>query len=84
MLSWILEALQHFAQRSSWNNCLSEEEKQKVVQTYSVTGLEVCSLHGGDFMELPEVFTQYAIPVNKENILCEEDIKNVCTFKQSD
>lgn len=36
--------------------------------------VEVCSLDSGDFIELPEVFTQPAIPVNRENILCEEDL----------
>ncbi|XP_035983363.1 uncharacterized protein LOC118557443 [Fundulus heteroclitus] len=49
--------------------------QEKPVQTYNVSGLQVCSLDGDDFIELPEVFTQPAIPVNSENITCEEDLK---------
>ena len=49
--------------------------QEKPVQTYSVTGLEVCSLDGDDFIALPEVFTQCTIPVKRENIPCEDDVK---------
>lgn len=37
--------------------------------------LNVCSLDGNTFIELPEVFTQNAIPVSQENIPTEMEIK---------
>ena len=48
---------------------------EKPVKTYELSGLEVCSLDGNDFIELPEVFTQHTIPINRLNIRSEEDIK---------
>ena len=48
---------------------------EKPVRTYKLSGLEVCSLDGNDFIELPEVFTQHTIPVNRLNIPSKEDIK---------
>lgn len=47
-----------------------------VNETRRLSGLEVCSLDGNTFIELSEVFTQNTIPVNQENIVCKEDIKN--------
>ena len=48
---------------------------EKPVKTYSTTGLEVCSLDGSNFIELPEVFTQNAIPVSAENIPVQADLE---------
>ena len=48
---------------------------EKPVKTHVMRGLEVCSLDGNSFIELPEVFTQNAIPVSQENIPTETDIK---------
>lgn len=50
---------------------------EKPVKTHVIRGLEVCSLEGNSFIELPEVFTQHAIPVNQENIPTETDIKGI-------
>lgn len=47
---------------------------EKPVKTHVMGGLEVCSLDGNSFIELPEVFSQDAIPVSEENIPT-EDIK---------
>ncbi|KAK0148998.1 hypothetical protein N1851_010605 [Merluccius polli] len=48
---------------------------EKPVKTFKLCGLEVCSLEGNEFIELPEVFTQQAIPVSDQNIPREEDLK---------
>lgn len=48
---------------------------EKPVKTHAMRGLEVCSLDGNSFIELPEVFPQNAIPVSQENIPTEMDIK---------
>ena len=48
---------------------------EKPVKTRTTGGLEVCSLDGNSFLELPEVFTQNAIPVSQENIPTELDTK---------
>ena len=47
---------------------------ESVVNTRIVTGLEISSLEGDQFIELSEVFTQKAIPVTKDNIPCQEDV----------
>ena len=48
---------------------------EKPVKTYAMRGLEICSLDGSCFIELPEVFTQNAIPVSQEKIPTEMGIK---------
>ena len=48
---------------------------EKPVKTFKLCGLEVSSLDGKDFIELPEVFTQCTIPVSDKNIPREEDLK---------
>ena len=49
--------------------------QERPVKTYTTTGLEVCSLDGSSFIELPEVFTQKAIPVSQENIPIQADLE---------
>lgn len=44
--------------------------------TYEVTGLEVGDLEGSTYLDLPKVYTQSKIPVSKENIITEADLKN--------
>ena len=41
---------------------------ERLVKTHRLGRLEVCSLDGNNLIELPEVFTQNAIPVSQENI----------------
>lgn len=47
---------------------------ESVVNTCIVTGLEISSLDGTQFIELPEVYSQKTIPVTKDNIPCQEDV----------
>lgn len=49
--------------------------QEKPVKTHFMSGLEVSSLDGNDFIQLPEVFTQPAIPVSQENIPTQTDIE---------
>lgn len=49
--------------------------QERPVETYSINGLEVSNLNGGEYLELPEVFTQDNIPVGQGNIPTTEDIK---------
>lgn len=48
--------------------------KESVMNTRIVTGLEISSLEGDQFIELSEVFFQKAIPVTKDNIPHQEDV----------
>ena len=48
---------------------------EKPVKTFKLCGLEVRSLDGKDFIELPEVFTQCTIPVSDKDIPREEHLK---------
>lgn len=41
---------------------------EKQVKTHIVSGLEISSLDGDEFVRLPDVFTQRTIPVHKSNI----------------
>ena len=49
--------------------------QERTMGTHRITGLEVSSLEGSDFNELPEVFTQDRIPVSHGNIATKEDIR---------
>lgn len=49
--------------------------QEKPVNCFKVAGLEVGDLHGETFMKLPEVYTHSEIPVTKENIPTQDDIK---------
>lgn len=48
---------------------------EAVVNTCVVKGLEISSLDGNQFIDLSEVYSQNTIPVTKDNIPCQEDIK---------
>ena len=48
--------------------------EQKTVRSYVVTGLEVSSLEVCNFIELPEIFSQKAIPANKRNIPLQKEV----------
>lgn len=48
----------------------------KVMQSYVLSGLEVCGLEEKDVVELPNVFTQNSIPVRRENIPLQKDIES--------
>lgn len=49
--------------------------EEKSVSTYKVSGLEVSSLSGEEFIDLPDVFTQRSVPVEKENIPQQKDLE---------
>lgn len=48
---------------------------EKPVGAYEVSGLEVSSLEEDNFLELPDVFTRKKIPVSRENIPQQKDLK---------
>lgn len=41
---------------------------QKLISSYMLSDLEVCGLEDKTFLQLPKVFTQHSIPVQKEDI----------------
>ena len=47
---------------------------ESVVKTHIVTGMEISSLEGDQFIELSEVYSQKDIPVTKDNIPRQEDV----------
>lgn len=47
---------------------------ESIVNTHIVTGLEICSLDGNQFIELSEVYSQKDIPVSKDNIPRQGDV----------
>ena len=49
--------------------------EEKPVSTYVVSGLEVSSLSGDEFIDLPNAFTHKTIPVVKENIPQQKDLE---------
>lgn len=49
--------------------------QEKPAGTYEVRGLEVGDLEGCTYLDLPKVYTQSKIPVSKENIITEADLK---------
>ena len=49
--------------------------QKKPINSLVIKGLEVCSLEGTDFIDLPEVYTQHEIPVGKEYIPRQEDLR---------
>lgn len=49
--------------------------EEKPVSTYVVTGLEVSSLSGDEFIDLPDAFTHKTITVGKENIAQQKDLE---------
>lgn len=53
--------------------------QEKLVASYRVSGLEVAALKENGFLELPDVYTQKSIPVTKDNIPTEKDIRK-CSY----
>ncbi|KAL7838309.1 hypothetical protein AOLI_G00267130 [Acnodon oligacanthus] len=53
---------------------LKTMEGERIVTSHLVPGLEVSSLENNDFFELPNVFSQTAIPAREENIPRQEDV----------
>jgi hypothetical protein len=49
--------------------------QEKPVTSYKIPGMEVAGLKGNTFIQLPDVFSQESIPVCKDNIPTEEDLK---------
>lgn len=50
--------------------------QEKPVPSYKISGMKVAALkEPNTFLKLPDVFTQESIPVNKDNIPTEEDIR---------
>lgn len=48
---------------------------ENVVNTSVLTGLEVSGMSEDEFLDLPEVFTQKTIPVNKSNLVDQKDLR---------
>ena len=49
--------------------------KEQVVKTSLVTGMEISGLESNEYLELPEVYSHTVIPVKPENIPNQEDVK---------
>ena len=49
--------------------------QEKTMSSYRISGLEVAALNSNTFLKLPDVYTQKAIPVTRDNIPKEEDIR---------
>ncbi|KAK0143396.1 hypothetical protein N1851_018466 [Merluccius polli] len=49
--------------------------QEQTVKCYEITGLEVGHIDGSKFIELPTVYTQGDIPVSKDNLLTQNDLK---------
>ena len=56
--------------------------EEKPVRTCVVSGLEVNSLSGDEFINLPDAFTQRTIPVGKENIPQQKDLERWTYLKE--
>lgn len=81
-LSWILVVLPLSVQRVSCrsiggrraNVLLRTMGQQKVVPTYTLTGLEVSGLNSECYYQLPVVLTQRKMPVTSDNIITQQDL----------
>lgn len=49
--------------------------QEKAVNSYRITGLEVAGLNGNTFLDLPDVYTQQSIPLTKDNIPDEHELR---------
>ena len=49
--------------------------QEKPVPSYRISGMEVVTLKGSAFLKLPDVFSQMSIPVTKDNIPTDEDLR---------
>ncbi len=72
------ESLIHLLNMNGRNTSISLRTMGNVsiVNTCIVTGLEISSLDGDEFIELSEVYSQKAIPVTKDNIPRQEDVNS--------
>ncbi|KAK7909879.1 hypothetical protein WMY93_014563 [Mugilogobius chulae] len=68
-------------QGTKTNILLRTMGQEKLVKSQCVSGLEIAELAGNHFFELPEVYTQDAIPVCKTNIPRQQDIERWDHFK---
>ena len=87
MLLWTQEALRHCAQSLVLESLLRQLQttgsrtsillrtmnKEQVINTSMVTGMEISGLESNEYLELPEVYTHTVIPVKAENIPNPED-----------
>ncbi|XP_076853974.1 uncharacterized protein LOC143509288 [Brachyhypopomus gauderio] len=55
--------------------------QERVVSTYSLKGFQISGLNEETFLDLPEVFTQKAMPVSRKNILSQEDLEEWAYLK---
>ncbi len=49
--------------------------QERPVKSYELTGLEVGSIDGNVYIDLPKVYTQPKIPVSKDNLLTHDDLE---------
>ncbi|KAK0150310.1 hypothetical protein N1851_008772 [Merluccius polli] len=49
--------------------------QERLVPSYQLTGLEVGNLEGDMYLDLPKVYTQEKIPVSKENLPTQKDLR---------
>lgn len=49
--------------------------QERPVKSYELTGLEVGSLNGGVYIDLPKVYIQPKMPVSEENLLTHHDLE---------
>ena len=50
--------------------------QEKPVSCFKIAGLEVAAINDETYLKLPDVYTQKSVPVTKENIPQEEQIRN--------
>ncbi|KAL7878886.1 hypothetical protein AOLI_G00098600 [Acnodon oligacanthus] len=64
---------------NKWNTSilLKTMGGKRIVTSHLVSGLEVSTLENNDFFELPNVFSQTAIPAREENIPRQENVARV-------
>lgn len=75
--TFCIEALMHQlnANGKRLDILLKTTGQEKPVSSNKISGLEVAALKGNTFLKLPDVYTHKSIPVTKENIPKEEDIR---------
>jgi len=56
------------------NICLLTMSPKTTVSSYVISNLEISSLDGNHFYELPEVYTQKQMPVSQANMVNQEDL----------
>lgn len=49
--------------------------QERPVKSYELTGLEIGNIDGNVYIDLPKVYTQSKIPVSKDNLLSQHDLK---------